>query len=215
MPNQRLVDDKILLTINICLVMQQLLPNDKNMLISCSTGNQVAFEKLFETYRMKIYATSYKITRSQYASEEIVQEVFVDLWERRMNLGKVDKPSGYIFKVAYHKIYNYLRKADNDRRLLRAFAHKTENDRHNNTEDWINCREIQGLIDQAVEKLPPMRKLVYKLSREEGLNNKEITKKLEDSISPLTVKKHLILALKDLRTTLNKTKSTMAIRSVS
>lgn len=212
--SEKWIDDKILLTINIRLVMQQLLLNDKSMLLSCSTGNRMAFEKLFEEYRMKIYATSYKITRSQYASEEIVQEVFTDLWERRMNLGNVDKPSGYIFKVAYHKIYNYLKKVDSDRRLLRAFAQRAENDKHNNTEEWINFKEIQGLIDQAVEKLPPMRKLVYKLSREEGLNNKEITKKLEDSISPLTVKKHLILALNDLRTSLVKTKGARSSGSI-
>lgn len=174
---------------------------DRQILISCSIGNQTAFRKLFEEYRKKIYATSYKITGSEYASEEIVQEVFIDLWEGRLNLRNVDKPSGYIFRIVYRKIYHYLRRLNRDRRLQQGLL-KAGKDKYNNTEEYINFKDVQGLIDQAVEKLPPRRKLIYKLSREEELNNLEITQKLDGSISPLTVKKHLILALNDLRASL-------------
>ena len=183
--------------------MQQLLLDDKNILVSCSAGNQMAFRKLFEEYRKKIFETSYKITRSEYASEEIVQEVFIDLWQGRINLKNVDKPSGYIFSIVYHKIYNYLRRSTNERKLLYAFRQKVKDDKDNNAEEFINLREVQKIIDKAVEMLPPQRKLIYKLSREKGLNSKEIARKLDGSISHSTVKKHLVLALNDLRSRLD------------
>jgi RNA polymerase sigma-70 factor (ECF subfamily) len=184
--------------------MQHLPLDDKTILLSCSHGDTMAFKKLFEAYRMKVYATSFKITKSAYATEEIVQEVFISLWEGRLNLKNVDKPSGYIFKIAYNKINRYLKKAENDRKLLRGFEQRLKDDEHNSTEEWLNLKEVEGLINQAVGSLPPQRKRIYKLSREEGLNNEEIAKHLDSSISPLTVKKHLMLALSDLRSTLVK-----------
>lgn len=184
--------------------MQQFLLDDKDILVSCSIGSHIAFGKLFNEYHKKIYATSYKVTRSEYISEEIVQEVFVDLWKGRLHLRKVDNPSGYIFKIVYSKIYQHFKESENARRLKSGLRRKIESDDHNDTEEKINFNETRNLINNAVDKLPPQRKLIYKLSREQGLNNRQITERLNTEISPLTVKKHLMLALNDLRTNLMK-----------
>ena len=170
---------------------------------SSAEGDREAYAWVYKNYCKKVFDYATLVTGNEAVSEDIVQEVFIDLWQGRINLKNVDKPSGYIFSIVYHKIYNYLRRSTNERKLLYAFRQKVKDDKDNNAEEFINLREVQKIIDKAVEMLPPQRKLIYKLSREKGLNSKEIARKLDGSISHSTVKKHLVLALNDLRSRLD------------
>jgi RNA polymerase sigma-70 factor (ECF subfamily) len=158
-------------------------------------GDANAFEKLFFNFADRIYYFALRYMRNQHDAEEIVQEVFVKLWENRENLNLELSFSGYLFTIARNTIFNQNRKKVNEqayhdyvRNYLETYSCKTEDD--------LIYADIKSLIDKVVEELPPQRKLIYKLSRESGLSYREIAQQL--NLSERTVEAHIRLALKTL-----------------
>lgn len=183
--------------------------NDQIALLrQVADGDVSAFRVLFDTYRKRLYGAALKITKSDYAAEEIVQEIFAALWESRANLRDIENPPAYIFTVAYNKTFRYLKKVAADAQLLRFLTGRAK-EGHQETEEWLDAKESAELIDQAVLELPSQRQLIYKLSREKGLSHEEIAREL--GISALTVKKQISLALGNLRDNLAKTAPLLAL----
>ncbi|MGH2644864.1 MAG: RNA polymerase sigma-70 factor [Chitinophagaceae bacterium] len=164
-------------------------------------GDTTAFKELFDAYKQKLYAAACKVAKSTDAAEDIVQEIFARIWENRSILKEVENPSAYIFTVAYHESFRYLKKVSSDQKLYEALRKRIKI-LEEGPEKKLELKETQQQIAHAIDELPPQRQLIYKLSREEGLSYKEIADKLH--ISPLTVKKQLQLALRNIRTVLSK-----------
>ncbi len=181
--------------------------NEKDLFLQVSEGDVTAFRTVFDAYRLRLYGAAFKLTKSEYASEEIVQEIFTALWESRANLANVENPPAYIFTIAYNKTFRYLKKVSNDQAFLQSLARKGEG--HSDTEEYLDVKESEGLINDAVKDLPPQRKLIYKMSREQGLSHQQIAEELH--ISPLTVKKQVSLALQAIRENLAKTAPLLAL----
>jgi len=181
--------------------------NERDLFRQVAGGDTAAFRTIFDAYRLRLYGAAFKLTKSDYAAEEIVQEIFTALWESRANLADVENPPAYIFTIAYNKTFRYLKKASNDQAFLATLARKGEG--HSETEEYLDVRESEAMINDAVKILPPQRKLIYKMSREQGMSHAEIAEEL--NISPLTVKKQVQLALQSIRETLAKTAPLLAL----
>jgi RNA polymerase sigma-70 factor (family 1) len=181
---------------------------EKALLIKVSQGEVGAFRTLFDAYRVGLYAAALKITKSDYAAEEIVQETFASLWESRSSLLDVENPPAYIFTIAYNKTFRHLKKVSTDSELLRSLMARMR-EGHEETREWLDARESGELINQAVAELPAQRKLIYQLSREQGLSHEAIAGQL--NISPFTVKKQISLALRNIRDNLAKTAPLLAL----
>lgn len=158
-------------------------------------GDVDAFEKVFFTFADRLYYFSYRYLRNQHDAEEVVQDVFVKLWENRSNLNEQLSLSGYIFTIARNTIFNQNRKKVNEKAyqeyvigFLDNFSSKTEDD--------LIYSDIKEIVDKVVDELPPQRKLIYRMSREKGLSYKEIAQELD--LSERTVEAHIRLALKTL-----------------
>jgi RNA polymerase sigma-70 factor (ECF subfamily) len=164
-------------------------------------SDAIAFRELFDAYRQRLYAGALKITKSADAAEDIVQEIFTRIWENRLCLKEVENPSAYIFTIAYHESFHYLKKVAADQKLYEAIRKKMIA-ADNKTEEWLEVKETEDIIHHLINDLPTQRQLIYKLSREEGLSYKEIADRLH--ISSLTVKKQLQLALRNIRSGLSK-----------
>lgn len=171
-------------------------------------GDAAAFKALFDVYKKKLYAAACKITKSTDTAEDIVQEIFARMWEKRLQLTDIEDPAAYIFTIAYHESFRYLKRVSTDRQLYESLRlrMKTED---NKTEEGIEVKETQEIVNHVIEELPSQRQLIYKLSREEGLSYKEIAERLH--ISPLTVKKQLQLALRNIRSGLSKSASLLIL----
>jgi len=182
--------------------------DQKSWLRLVSEGNVAAFRRLFDAYNKRLYAVALKMTKSAYAAEEITQEIFTSLWENRANLASVDNPTAYIFTVAYNKTFRYLKAIAADTRLLTSLESRLSN-AHNDTQEWLDVNETRSLIDAVVKTLSPQRQQIFKLSREEGLSHKEIADQLH--ISPLTVKKQMVIALRNIRSGLARIAPLLAI----
>lgn len=150
------------------------------------------FEELFEQYKQQVYMQVYAIAKSEYAAEEITQEIFIKLWLNKEALKDVKNIGGYLYTIVRNYSLNYLRKAASDTRLANELLRiAVIND--NSTEASVDVSECKKLISDAVNQLSPQRRLVYKLSKEDGLNYDEIAVHL--NLSRHTVKNHLMAAL--------------------
>lgn len=170
--------------------------DEKALLREIATGDKLAFKKLFDLYKERFYAVVLKMTSSDEVAQDIVQDVFMNIWSNRENLVDVDNPSAYFFTVVYRRVYHHYRKVAQEKKLLQIAPQINES--VNTTEEMILAHESNELISQAVAKLPPQQQLVFKLSRQEGFSREDVARQLR--ISPNTVKNHLADAIKFIRT---------------
>lgn len=161
-----------------------------------SKGNEMAFKVLFEEYKSKTYAVAYKWTKSSLAAEEITQEVFISLWISKAHLPFAKDAEAYMYTVIYNNVKGYIRKENNKNRLLEISFLKADQ-LSNETEETILANESQHIINEALSKLSPQKKLIYSLSRQQGRTYSEIGETLH--LSPHTVKSHLAQTVKFIR----------------
>lgn len=174
----------------------ELLCNDEWLLKRIAEGDESSFRIIFDRYKTRFYATAVKMTRSADEAEEIVQEVFVNLWLRRRVLANVENPSGYLFTILYNKIYAHFKKLAAERQMMIKLGERTPESRCSVEEEFY-LKETNRLLNELVGRLPPRQKQIYVLSKQEGLSRDEIAKRLQ--ISPHTVKNHLQEAVKFIR----------------
>ena len=178
-----------------------ILLNEKEYFVRIAHGDELAFTEIFYHYTSRIHPFIKKITRSEEVTEEIVQDVFVSLWKSREKLMEIDNYAAYIFTIATNKTFNYLKSKARKEKHLNELA-KVNKNFTNNTEEAIELHETRELVGQLVRQLPPQKKLIYQLTREEGLSHGEIAQQLH--ISKNTVKNHLVETLKFLRENLQR-----------
>jgi len=146
-----------------------------------------------------MYAVCRGQIRSKEIAEGIVQDIFRSLWERREKIELQEPLEHYLIRAAKLKVIDYFRKKQRDEKHLAcAFQEYCLSD--NCTEDALAFNELHQQIGQLVDMLPCHCREVYTLSREEGLSNKEIAKKLNISIK--TVEYHMSRALSFLKSRL-------------
>lgn len=169
--------------------------NEKDLFARVAKGDEAAFGELFNLFLPKIHPFIIKFTRSEQATQEVVQETFIRVWLNRDKLDDIENPGGWLFKVASNECYTYARK-----QVLQAkFFHTlpSESGTAAATEDLLDLKELNQLINEAVDQLPAQRKKIYQMSRNEGKTIPEIADAL--GISPNTVKNALVTALRFIR----------------
>ena len=143
-----------------------------------------------------MHAAVYSYTKSRFVAEELVQEAFIRLWKNRSQLTAIEDPTAYLYRMIFNHINNYIKKTANEKKILdRALAKMDP--AADNTQQQLEANEMTRIITAAVERLPPQKKIIYRLSREQGLSYQEIATQL--NLSPHTVKNHLVEAMKLLR----------------
>lgn len=161
-------------------------------------GSYMAFDNLFESYSDKLYHFVLSIIKVPQLAEDIVQEVFIKIWERRLELNRHKSFKSFLFSIAYNETISLLRRKKLETKYLeQVVGFIDENKTLNTPELELEYHEIQKTIQQVVETLPERRKQIYRLSREKGLSNNEIAEKL--NISKNTVENQLVVALKTIR----------------
>jgi RNA polymerase sigma-70 factor (family 1) len=170
--------------------------NEKALLQQVAAGDHDAFKQMFHLYADRVHAAVYNYTKSKFIAEELTQDVFIKLWSHRHLLTNVEEPLAYLYRMVFNHINNYLRKTANEARLIeRAGLWRTTHD--NATARQVEASELSRIIASAVERLPAQKKIIYRLSHEQGLSYQEIAGQL--NLSPNTVKNHLVEAMKLLR----------------
>jgi RNA polymerase sigma-70 factor (family 1) len=176
-------------------VLEKNLHDETKLLELLAQGREFAFTQLFDHYHSRIYRSALKFLRSQELAEEIVQEVFLKVWQKREELLHVRNFNAYLFTMARNLIFDNIKKIATEAALHREFAYGLVHE--NSTEKLMLERQYEQLLNAAVEQLPPKQKQIFLLSKTEGLSHEVIAKQL--SISRLTVKTHMAKALQSIR----------------
>jgi RNA polymerase sigma-70 factor (ECF subfamily) len=172
--------------------------SDRALFRRISVGDERAFKEYFDLRKVDLFRIIIRLTKSQTITEEIIQEIFIGLWVSRAHLAKVEDPASYLYRILLNKTTDYLKKEINQERIISAAKQQYKPPADNTTEHAIEARESLRWIEKAMDQLPPQQKVVYKLSRQQGLSNAEIAGQLH--ISPHTVRSHLTKAIGFIRT---------------
>lgn len=167
-----------------------------DLLMKLRKGDEAAFIKIYNQYRSKIYTYAYQLCKSSDIAEEIVQEVFIKIWQKREQLNLELSFNAYIKKITLNHVLNYLKKAARERALQEQISHTIETS-SNRTEDHILEKELRQIYDEAIARLPQQKKIIYQLCRLQELSHDEIALKL--NISKNTVKNHMVEASRSIR----------------
>lgn len=181
--------------------------SDKELVSQVTAGQQNALDQLFRRYYSRLFSYSYQITNDTLASEDIVQELFFQLWVTREKLPEIKSVHAYLKIAIMHHSIDHLRKNKFGKVIPLESIELIENQNlyselHQYQQDLFIERELSKAIQQSIEALPEQCRMVFKLSRTFGLKNAEIADQL--GISVKTVEKHMTKALAHLRNDLKK-----------
>ena len=172
---------------------------DRNTLVLVGqliAGEEKAFEQVMETYYKKLLIYAYSFTNDYPQAQDIVQNVFLRLWERRQNINIRESFQGLLYKSVYNEyIDDYRRKKSSiiiNEAYKLALNYAVEDTNYQLVEDKI------ALIKKEVEHLPPRCKQIFLLSKQDGLTNSEIATYLDISIK--TVEYQIAQAYRVIRT---------------
>ena len=160
-------------------------------------GDEHYFKQVFDQYHQKLYFFILYKTKSGYIAEEVVQMAFTKLWQCRQTLKEEYTISTQLFRIATTILIDYLRKYNNKDAVTAGLdVVNIEKGIDSTTEKMIGA-ELQKRISAAVNDLPPVRKQVFEMSREQGMSYREIAATL--SVSSKTVETHIYKALKQIK----------------
>lgn len=168
---------------------------NKNLIISLKSGDENAFTALYKMYWQKVYNFSCLYLNSAIETEEVVQEVFIKLWESRMFIKEGEDLKNFLFIITRNIIFNQFRKSFNENAYKMTILKSTSKEYQ--IEDEMIAEDLKEHIKKLISELTPRQKEIFKMSREEHLSYKEIATRL--SISEKTVERHINDALKFLR----------------
>ena len=160
-------------------------------------GNEAAFRRYYERTLLYLVAKIQKLTGDRDEAWDIAQDTFVKLWESREWINPARSLDGFVVAMATNAAHDAWKKKQTAARWLDEQTATLTEDAALAADARILRREAQREIDAIVEAMPPQRRTVYRMSREEGLTYNEIAERL--NISPATVNRHMSIALKELR----------------
>jgi len=157
---------------------------------------EAEFEEIYDVFWGKLYTLAYNYFRDKTTAQELVQDVFVNLWVKRAELGTVNDLSAYLFRCMKNKIYDQFDTISSRERLIKKVSQQVTAENHN-TEETLAYEETLSLLNQEIDKLPPTTQTIFRLSRFDRYTNEEIATRLH--VSAKAVEYHITLALKRLR----------------
>ena len=146
------------------------------------------FDGLYHQYHHAVYSNIRKLIRQEEAAEDILQEVFLALWENRQKLDST-RVAGWLFVTSYNKSIKYLKRKKRESAvpLVDELLHNSIPEEETNSEEWHRFRV--SMIEDAVNHLPERKKRVFQLCRYEGKSCDEVARIMD--ISPTSVKDYL------------------------
>jgi RNA polymerase sigma-70 factor (ECF subfamily) len=169
--------------------------NEPELLNRLAGGDDESFALLYAKYYPRVYGIAFKILKSAPHAEDVLQDVFIKLWNNRGRLPGINDFNAYLNAVTRNHIFNQLRKKAHETFYIREQSINTADS--NQTINDVLYHELDKSLLEAVAKLPPQQKKIFQLSRMHGLKQEEIAESLKISLG--TVKKHMMVSLRFIR----------------
>lgn len=162
------------------------------------------FDAIFKQYYQKVKQFIEKFVSNRLDLDEIVQSVFIKVWNNMDSMAAIHDINSYLFVISRNTLRDYFRTQNRQKTKTERLSDNHEHTYGNTFDEAyenIIARELKSLVNTTVSKMPPKRRMVYTLSREEGKTSDEIAREM--GISKRTVEKHLQMALSQIKRLLN------------
>nr|WP_295865788.1 sigma-70 family RNA polymerase sigma factor [uncultured Chitinophaga sp.] len=169
--------------------------NEREIVARIAKGDESAFAVFFRHHYQRIYEVGLMLTQTESVAEELVQDVFLKVWKQQAQLPDIVDIPSWLFIIARNDAYKALRRSTRLKVILDTLELPLPVS--NETDEHIIYRNYHQLVNKAVSQLPLRQQMAWRLSREEGLKREEIATRMQ--IRPDTVKEHLSLAIKNIR----------------
>ena len=163
--------------------------------------NDAAFRELYVRYKNKLYYFVFHLLKSKEETNDIVQEIFIRIWESRSFINPDLSFSSFLYTMARNRILNYFRDIDIDEKVKEILATQKAKEEEA-IDSQIIYTEYQEILRNAISRLPPQRQKIFNMSRIENMSHKEIAAQLGISVN--TVQEHISEELKFIKTYINK-----------
>ncbi len=165
---------------------------EKAKLIELKLGNNKAFDSLYNSYHKKLFAFTYKFLNNWHDSEDLVQKIFVIIWEKRKQIDPDKSFNNYLFTIARNEIYDLLKK-----RAITGYYEDYINNIVAQNDGEIEKKKLIEIMYALIDKIPERRRQIFLLNRDNGLTYKQIGQRL--GISENTVDTQIRNVLNYLR----------------
>lgn len=164
--------------------------SEPELLQQIAEGNEHAFQTLFKDHRGRLYHYILGIVKSKEIAEELVLDVFLKIWLGRDIIVQIENVEAFLFRVACNKSIDFIRKASKSPQIIDILESVNQISNDQNPERVLIQREYENILREAIDLLPPKRREIYRMSREEGLSHAEIAEKL--AIAKSTVANQIV-----------------------
>ena len=170
---------------------------DQELVALLKQGDHAAFTAIYERYWEKLFAVAAHKILDLSEAEDIVQQLFINIWTRREALEISSSLNSYLAVAVKYRILKSLDRSFRTRHFSDGVVDEVFDIVDDSTQEWLEFQEVKVRLEKLVDSLPEKCRLVYKLSREEGMSQKQIAAEL--NISENTVESHMGRALKTIK----------------
>ena len=171
----------------------------RDLLKQFKSDDKNAIDKLYEIFSGKLYNFAYSYLKTEADSLDVVQNVFISVWDKRESLKSDTNLEAYLFTITKNAVISIFRKKAQEKDYLEHLRN-TVVVAHEDTEKQYDYELLYGKIQELIEELPEQRRRIFKLSKEKGLSNKDIAEELHISVK--TVEDHKAKAKRFIKTKL-------------
>jgi RNA polymerase sigma-70 factor (ECF subfamily) len=173
-----------------------MLESDNSLILGLKQGDKNAFEFIYKKFHQRLFTFCNKLMLNSDDADDVVQRVFITLWEQREKVHIEKTLTGYIYALARNIAYNDLKQAIHKTTAYELYVNSK--DSYLDIEkDEVLFKELIGVLNDLIEQLPPQRRLIFRLNRFYKLTYRTISQKL--NITENTVDTQIRRALDFLR----------------
>ena len=167
--------------------------NEKDLIILFTKGDQAAFEKIYHLYSPRLLGFLIKLVKSEGHATELLQEIFIKIWNSRNTIDAEKSFRSFLFRVAENTVYDFFRKVAREKKLQAELLKINENF-YSHVEEACFSKENQLFLENVIGTLPPKRRQVFRLIKMEDYSYEEVSVLL--NISTSTISDHIVKANK-------------------
>jgi RNA polymerase sigma factor (sigma-70 family) len=171
------------------------LHNEALLVQEMQAGSESAFTTLYKYYSPRLYINILSIVHDPLLAEEIVQDLFTRIWQKRESKGIKENFAGYMFRIGQNLVHDFFRKVQRDRKLMQKFRLLVE-EQYEEIDETFSHQQSSAILGKAIEQLSPQQKRVYQLVKIEGHTYKRAAEIMGISIH--TVKEYLVTTKKSI-----------------
>jgi RNA polymerase sigma-70 factor (family 1) len=170
--------------------------DERELLSQLRLGSEQAFEKIYKQYSARLYGNLLRLVKSDIEAQEILQDVFLKIWNSKKHINTEKSFRSWLFKIAENKVYDFFRKAARDKKKVAGLM-SIASSVYLSVDELLKIDEKAAFLQKAIESLPPQRQQIFRFCKLEGKSYKEVSELLKISVS--TISDHVVKATKTIR----------------